>query len=572
MFTFVGKCCNPFITAAKALLLSVPLILSGCSDLGPPGAAAPSAQVIVPQEPASAASTPRVRLITGQQYLNMVSYLFGTDIKVTSPFAPLKRTDGLLHLGAASAGIASGQVQKFQRAASSIAAQVVDAGSLERQTPSHRDYLIPCKPVSEKAADNACAAEFLKKTGRLLYRRPLDDAKLAELVDSAGQIADRLNNFYAGLATVLEGMLVSPEVLFIAEGVEPDPTRPGRQRLDAYSLASRLSFFLWNAPPDDALLKTAESGALHIPQERARIVDAMIASPRLEQGIHAFFDDMLGFDDFGKLAKEAGTYPLITGAALADSRAQTLRTAYDHLVTENRDYRDMFTSRRTFISPALGAVYRVPTGPGWVSYEFPEESLRYGMLTQISFLALHAHPARSSPTLRGKALRELLLCQKVPAPPPDVDFSAVEDPDADYRTARERLTAHQKNPACAGCHKITDPMGLALENFDGAGQYRSDEKGAVIDVSGSLDGRSFNDVKGLAEAIRDHKALPTCFVRRIYSYGTGGPLSARDKEALEYFNNAFAAQGYKVPALLRTIATSEAFSTAYPDQPSSGAP
>ena len=177
--------------------------------------------------------------------------------------------------------------------------------------------------------------------------------------------------------------------------------------------------------------------------------------------------------------------------------------------------------------------------PGWVPYEFPPDSPRVGLLTQISFLAVHSHPGRSSPTLRGKALRELLLCQKVPSPPANVDFSIVEDPKANFHTARERLTAHRSNPVCAGCHRITDPMGLALENFDGAGQYRETEKGAPIDASGSLDGHDLKDVAGLEEALHDHPSLPQCLVKRAYSYGIGGPLSSGDAAELTYLDAAF---------------------------------
>src|SRR5690606_38126526 len=132
--------------------------------------------------------------------------------------------------------------------------------------------------------------------------------------------------------------------LFIHDGLEPDPERPGRLRLDAFSYASRLSFFLWNAAPDDMVLKAAESGELDTAQGRARVVDMMLASPRLEAGVRAFFDDMLGFDAFANLAKDPIAYPAETGVTLLDAREQTLRTIYDHLVVRDGDYRDLFTT------------------------------------------------------------------------------------------------------------------------------------------------------------------------------------------------------------------------------------
>lgn len=523
------------------LVLLTALVLAGCAK--------------GPGEPQNSSSPLRVRLMTGKQYSQTLAYIFGADISaiLTAPLPPLNRSDdGLLETGAAFIGVTSDQLQQIQDAASSVAAKVVDE--------QHRDFLIPCKPTSEKAADAACATKFLREVGRFWYRRPLDDAKVAKLVGEAGAAADQQKDFYAGLAGALEGMLVSPQALFIVDTSEPDPDRPGHRRLDAYSIASRLSFFLWNSAPDDELLRAAESGELQTRKGRARIVDAMLASSRLEEGVRAFFDDMLGFNDFDSLAKDHAKYPMVTGATLADAREQTLRTVVDHLIAKKEDYRDLFTTRSTFMSMNLAAVYGVPTGNGWVPYEFPEGSHRAGLLTQVSFLAQHAHPARSSATRRGKALREVFLCQKVPTPPPNVDFSKLDDPDPSLRTARDRLHVHATNPSCAGCHKIMDPMGLALEHFDGAGAYRATEQGAPLDTSGALDGKAFKDADGLNQALHDHPALPTCLVKRVYSYATGGPVALKaDQKVLEYFAQQFAASGYKLPDLLRDIALSNAF-------------
>jgi hypothetical protein len=412
-----------------------------------------------------------------------------------------------------------------------------------------------------EAADKACAAEFLEEAGRLLYRRPLSEVQVDEAARKASDAADRLEDFYAGLAIALEGMLISPEMLFIVETSEADPAHPGQQRLDSYSLASRLSFFLWNAGPDAALIGAAENGALRTANGRADVVNVMLASPRLASGMRAFFDDMFAFDDFDTLAKDPLVYPSFTGVTVADAREQTLRTVIDHLVDKNKDYRDLYTTRSTFISPALAALYQLPAPPGWTPYEFPEGSSREGLLTQISFLAVHSHPGRSSPTLRGKALRELLLCQPVPRPPPDVDFSLVSNPSSSYPTQRDRVNAHLENPVCAGCHKITDPMGLALEAFDGAGRYRETEKGNLIDTSGSLDGTAFTEITGLSQALRDHPALSSCLVERIYSYGSGGASEPSDRPLLKHFTKHFEMQGYKLAGLLRAIALSNAFLT-----------
>jgi hypothetical protein len=520
-----------------------------------------------PSLPPNAGSPARVRLMTGTQFENSIAYMFGPSIDVGSAFAPLQRVDGLLALNSSQVSVTMGQMQDFQRAAVSIASQVMSEGNLDRGVPSHRDALVPCQPAAVTEPDDECAATFVRKAGRLLFRRPLSEEKVAELVGNAHQAADSLDSFYGGLQVVLESMLINPQFLLIEDTTEPDPDRSNQRRLDNYGLASRLSFLLWNSVPDEELLDAAEKGELYTSRGRKAQVERMLASPRLESGVRAFFDDMFGFDHFDSLTKDPQKYPTITGATLQDAREQTLRTVVEHLLHKNADYRDLFTTRSTFISRALGPVYHVGAAQGWTPYELPADSGRAGILTHVSFLTLHAHPARSSATLRGKALREVFLCQKVPPPPPNVDFSAVEDPDSSLKTAREKLEVHRTNPSCAGCHKIMDPIGLTLENFDGAGQFRTTENGAQIDASGDLDGKPFKDAVGLGEALRNNPALPACLVKQVYSYATGGPTNTRDP-MLKIFEQDFADSGYRVVDLLRDVAMSDAFSRIVPAPPS----
>ena len=524
-----------------ALALSA---LAGCSD----------PQSAESAEQQSAGSPLRTRLLTADQYANSIAQLFGEDIaeSILPPIPPMARTDGLLASGSAFVGVTSDQVSQIQQTAASIAAQVVDQ--------DHRDFLIPCSPEETEAADTSCAALFLEETGRLLFRRPLSESRLSDLVHVADYAAEQTGDFYDGLALALEAMLISPDFIFIVDRAEADPDAPSQQRLDAYSLASRLSFLLWNAPPDDVLLQEAEAGILYTQQGLAGAVDRMLVSARLESGVRAFFDDLMAFDEFNSLAKDPLVYPMVTGTTLEHAREQTLRTIIDHLVARQADYRDLFTTRQTFMSLQLAAVYDTPAGQGWVPFEFEEEGPRLGLLTHVSFLAANSHSVRSSPTLRGKALRETFLCQRVPDPPPDVDFSSLEEAE-DAATAKERLAVHNTNPSCAGCHLITDPMGLSLENFDGAGRFRETENGAPLDIAGELDGIFYEDIAGLAHATRNHPKLSACLINRLYAYGTGGPVSLReDRDTLAEFEARFAKNGYQLSTLLRDIALSDAFS------------
>ena len=539
---------------AKSLGIVAAAALLGCSSHEPvKTAAAPAAAPATAVAEAGKEPPRRLRLLTASQLQNTMAYIFGPSVTVPSSFSTITRNDGLIGVGTSFAGVTSNQIETYQKTASGVDALIM--------SDRYREFLMPCRPKDEKAADDACARIYLASVGRLIYRRPLEPERLNEYVTEAHEAADRLKNFHTGLGTVLEGMLITPRVLMVSERSEPDPKHPGQLRLEAYSLASRLSFFLWNAAPDDPLLTAAATGELQTPKGFAKTVERMLASPRLEAGMRAFFDDMFQLDDFNNLSKDGQIYPAFTGTAVQDAREQTLRTTINHLVIKNLDYRDLFTTRTTFMSPSLAAVYKLPTTPGWVEYEFPKDSPRIGLVTQIGFLAAHSHPGRSSPTLRGKALREILLCQTVPRPPANVDFSALENPDPNVKTQRDRVGLHLKNPVCAGCHKIMDPTGLALENFDGAGQFRVTEKGAPIDASGTLDGASFKDIAGMTAALHDHPSLPQCLVKRVYAYAVGTPSGSVDPVTLEQLDKQFVAGGYRLRELLRSVVMNPTFTT-----------
>jgi hypothetical protein len=271
---------------------------------------------------------------------------------------------------------------------------------------------------------------------------------------------------------------------------------------------------------------------------------------------------MLQFDGFNDLFKDPAIYPAYTTAVAKDAQEQTLRTIVTHLVGEKGDYRDLFTTRQTWLSRPLGIVYRMPveTRNGWERAEYPADGYRAGILTDVSMLALHSHPGRSSPTLRGKSLRETFLCEKVPDPPANVNFSIVQDAvNKPGSTARLRLLEHNDNPVCAGCHKLTDPIGLTLENFDGGGGFRAKENGAELDVSGSLDGKDFSGSQGLGQAMHDNPSVPSCLTEKLYRSAIGRDIQNSEEPFLEYLIGRFQAERFSVPVLMRAIALSKTF-------------
>ena len=502
---------------------------------------------------AEGSAEPTMLRLSTSQYRQIIGDVFGASINAGGRFDPDIRYNGLLQLGAGRISVTASGLEQYDATARKIAEEVV--------SKEHRRTLVPCTPKDVAGPDDACTRQVLSGVGKLLFRRPLTTAELEPRVAQSAKSAAAAKDFYTGLATGLSTLLVAPQFLFRQDQIQPDPAHPGSYRLDAYSKATKLSFFLWNAAPDPALLAAAESGEINTPRGLAKQVDRMLESPRVEGGVRAFFSDMLGFNELAYLGKDAALYPNFNIQVTQDAEEQTLRTLVDHLVTRKADYRDLFTSRDTFLTPILGSIYNVPVSApdgGWVTYRFPENDPHNGIQMQVSFVALHSHPGRTSPTLRGKALREMILCQHVPDPPANVNFTVVQDTaNPLYKTARERLKAHATEPMCTGCHKITDPMGLAMENFDTAGAYRTSENDVKIDASGELDGVKFTDGVGLGRALHDSPRPAACLVDRIYSYAAGRPLAPSESQVTAEFGAKFAAAKYKLPDLMRNIAVSD---------------
>ena len=501
--------------------------------------------------------------LTAEQYRNSIRDIFGDSIEITgNAIAAGVREAGLMAVGGRRLTLSSSEVESYEVLALDVASQVM--------SPSRRNTLIPCRPENENVFDGDCAREFISTVGFHLFRRSLSEYEIGSYSAMASKATESLGGFYIGLQAALVGMMVSPDFLFRIERSVPSQETPGIRRLDAWSRASRLSFFLWNTTPSPALLQAAQSGELMFEAGLDEQVQQMIASPRIEDGLRAFFSDMLAFDRFDTLDIDTTLYPKFTKNVEDEAREQTLRTIADHLLEQDVDYRDLFDSRKTFLTPALAALYGVPISirqemgglVPWVPYEYPEDHIRVGLLGQATFLSLFSHPGASSPTLRGKAVREHLLCQTIPPPPGDVDFSLVRDTDnPEFRTARDRLTEHRNNPTCAGCHTLMDPIGLALEIFDASGVFRNMENGALIDTSGQWLGQEYSDARELTLMLKKDPTLTSCLVQRAYNYGTAREPTPSEVQWLNSTHSQLRQEGVYWRELLQRISENPDFYT-----------
>lgn len=529
-------------------LACMPATIFGWSALTTPSPAVAGA----PEAQAPAASHEQIvglRRLTETQYRNTIADVFGSDIRVAGRFEPIVRpAHELISSGARAASISPSGLEQFDAIARGVASQVFD--------DRHRSMFLTCQPRDPKAADDSCAAAVLTPIGRLLFRRPLSEGEQALYVRLAGQASGPTGSFNKGLELALAAMLVSPHFLYVVETAEPDPVNPGQLRLDNTSRASRLAFMLWNSTPNETLLKAAERGLLTDQATLSAIARHMVDSPRFDQGVRAFFSDMLLFEKFDELAKDPVIYPYFNQEVAQALPEQTLRTIAGHLLENNGDYRGLFTTKHTYMTRVLGALYQVPVSRshGWVPYDFAPDSDRAGLLGQAGFLSIYSHSGRSSPTLRGRAIREVLMCQPVPNPPGNVNFTAVQDVhNKATPTARSRLTAHNTDPVCASCHKITDPVGLSLERFDGIGAFRTSENDALIDPTGAMDGQSFSGAAGLGKVLAESPDTTTCVASRALEYATGRP--SEDANMVEALEKRFSEDGYRIRELFLRVAT-----------------
>ena len=385
-------------------------------------------------------------------------------------------------------------------------------------TPSRRRIFI-CRPSGEKD-EEACATKIITTLARRAYRRPLNKDEISGLL-TPYKTARGQGGFELGIRMALQRILVSPNFLFRAE-VEPAGVASGSAyRISDVELASRLSFFLWSSIPDDELLTMAERGRLKDPAVLTQQVKRMLADPRANTLVSNFVSQWLYLRNIETVLPDPAAFPDFD-ENLRIALAKETELFFQSMLHEDRSILDLLRADYTFLNERLARHYGIP---GITGSEFRRVTLtndeRKGLLGQGSVLTVTSYPNRTSPTLRGKWLLENLLGSPPPPPPPNVP-SLKEDQDVSKLTMRQRMQLHQANPVCASCHSRMDPLGFALENFDGLGRWR-----AGIDSSGVLpDGTNVNGPVGLRKVLlsKSDQFVMTA-TERLLTYGLDGASS-----------------------------------------------
>jgi hypothetical protein len=429
-------------------------------------------------------------------------------------------------------------------------------------SPSRRRIFI-CHPASSdpKVDDAGCARRIMGALARRAYRRPVSEADLDPLLGFYRE-GRKQGGFDDGIERALRRLLISPEFLLRVE-VDPRNVPPNTSyRIDDLELASRLSFFLWSSIPDEELLRLAEQKRLKDPAVLDRQIRRMMADSRVGSFVKNFAGQWLFLRNLPAAIPVQQSFPDFDDTLRQSFRSET-ELFFESIVREDRSAFDLLRADYTFLNERLARHYGIANvkGSRFRRVTLPAGSRRSGLLGQGSILTVTSYPDRTSPVVRGKWILENLLGTPPPPPLPNVPPLRQASFADKVLSMRERISEHRKNPVCAGCHAMMDPLGLALENFDGVGKWRElDESGAPIDPSGAMpDGTKFAGPEGLKQALLGSDRFVTTLTEKLLTYALGRGVEYYDAPVVRGILRDAARDDYRFTSLIRGIVRSAPF-------------
>jgi len=447
-----------------------------------------------------------------------------------------------------------GNIQAWMTAAETIAANAHKSGFFD----------LPCATSDPQT----CATNFIKTFGLKVFRRPLTGDEVTSYYSRFTLGSTQTGaTFQDGLEWVVGRMLQSPKFLY---RIELDAsTAPSGQKvvLNGYSIATRLSYLLWQSTPDDTLLSAAGAGQLDQPAGISGQVDRMMKDDRFHQTLTSFDDQWIGFAQVVGQEKSNTISPAWNASLQGDLRTEAdlfVREVYDNGGT----LKDLLTGQYSYVSPALATFYGTAyPGPSGSTSFVRVASLphRYGLLTLPAILATQAHADRTAPVLRGKLVRNQILCQSVPDPPPNVNTQVT--PPMPGQTTRQFFEAHRSQPSCASCHTLLDPLGMPFENYDEFGRWRDMDEGLPVDPTGQLTGVSdakdpaITGPQNYGQQLADLGETHGCMVKEWYQYAMGHNADTMGTDAcpMQELQTKFQASGENLRQLIVDVATSDGF-------------
>lgn len=441
--------------------------------------------------------------------------------------------------------------QDMEGAADALSTAAVATGSASRAK------LITCDAT--KTGDSACATTVLTALARKAWRRPATPAEIARLIAFVPLAKANGDGFDQGIALAVKAILLSPNFMFRPE-LDPDPTATAPRLLNSYEVASRLSYFLWSSMPDDALAAAADANSLGDVTSLQAQATRMLADPKASTLITNMAGEWFGTYKMATVAPLATAFPAFD-ADLAAAMTQETNMFLNDFFFGSASFLDAMDANWTYANARLAKHYGLPAVTGTA---FQKVSLagtqRGGLITQASILTTTSFPTRTSVVRRGQWVLSNILCTPPPPPPdnvPPLDQTVVP-PGSSLRT---QLEAHIANPACSGCHSLMDPIGFALEHFDGIGAWRDTDGTAAIDATGQLpDGTQFDGALQLGAVLKQRAtSISSCATQKMFAYSVGRDPGPADQCQLQQLNDSFAAANYNLRSLVMQTIASDTF-------------
>ncbi len=432
-----------------------------------------------------------------------------------------------------------------------------------------RQRIFSCYP-SGSLDEEPCATEIISRLARRAFRRPVTPEDMEGLMIQY-HAGHAVGGFEAGVRNALQAIIAKPEFVFRFErdpaGVSPGEDYP----IDDLELASRLSYFLWSSIPDEELIEVASRGALGNPATLRRQVGRMLADPRSEALATNFAGQWLRLQGIDEMLPEPTLYPNYT-KNLGQSMRREVELLFDNIRSEDGSVLELLTADYTFVDEVLAKHYRLPsvTGNRFQRVELADPN-RHGLLGKGGVLTMTSLANRTSPVARGKYVLEVLLGTPPPAPPPVVPPFMESVDNAKILSVRERMEQHRDNPACSACHQIMDPIGLALENFDATGVWRTTDGGVDIDPSDTMfDGTSLDGPLSLRQALLDRsESFIRSFTENLLAYAVGRVLDYRDMPVVRSIMREARTEGNRFSTFIRNVVESAPFRMSRVPEPES---
>ena len=495
-----------------------------------------------------------IRRLTKTEYANTLRDLYGVDTSIADSLPEEVVGEGFLN------SISSLQSELFLSIANKVVEQIVAPKGKAPTTNQTRLF----SEAPPKGADLHKAARGVARSlARDAYRRPPTDTELDVLVDVYGLARNNELNHKAALGLMLKAVLVSPQFLFITPAGKPE-SKESIVLLDDYQLASRLSYFLWSAPPDAALAALADKGELHKPEILRAQVERLLKDAQSRALFDGFGAQWLRVNELDRHVFDPKTFPQMT-PALRTSMMEEARLFFESILSENQSVARIVDSDYTFLNEPLAKVYgleQTVRGPKMRRVKLTNPN-RGGILGMSATLASTSFPNRTSPVLRGVWVLEQLLGERVPPPPPDIpELEEQDHKEVEGLTLRQRTELHQSEATCRNCHKLLDPIGFGLENFDAIGRWREkNDEGLAIDSAGKLpNGKGFSTPAELKGLLAQREAdLARNLTERLMSYALGRQLEGYDDVVIDQLMVKIAKDRYRVRSIIIEVITSYLF-------------